>query len=177
MELPTDLTYDSQNRSDNYSSRQFSNIEVENDFVNGNLDIDSVLEGSQVLDSQIATESELDIDRKVTEKEQEIELLAHEENVNDHNHDSRDSEEECIRATLSQNLGRGWFLMAAGPILSVVGLVLVLCFGNHSIGGRIQHHIRSWGGQRHDFPSEHLQESNLLNDNHDHRRWWMPFQR
>uniref|UniRef100_A0A0D6QXW1 RING-type E3 ubiquitin transferase n=1 Tax=Araucaria cunninghamii TaxID=56994 RepID=A0A0D6QXW1_ARACU len=64
---------------------------------------------------------------------------------------------------------RGWFFLAAGPVLSVVGLVLVLCFGNRLTG---------CGSQQ---INAQLRNSNIQqvvpNERNKRRRWWNLFGR
>uniref|UniRef100_A0A0D6QUX0 RING-type E3 ubiquitin transferase n=1 Tax=Araucaria cunninghamii TaxID=56994 RepID=A0A0D6QUX0_ARACU len=180
FELSSQSTFDSQDRGQEFTPGQFSNTEVGNVLLEENVDTMTVSGDPQVPGSQIVAATESEIGRgEVSNREQELELLACEEHASEFNHEIVDSEEQRNRAAMSQTLGRGWFLMAAAPVLSVVGLVLVLCFGNHSIGGRIQQHIRWWGRQQHESPREetHIQQTSILDDNQSHRRWWMPFRR
>jgi len=165
-----------------FFSGQVSNTqEVVNAPVEGNGDPVSVAEIPLILGSPISTESEPEsITEEDSDDDNELELVAQEEHANGQeiNHNTINDISEIYRASMPQTLGRGWFYMAAGPLLSVVGLVLVLCFGNHSIGGRIQQHMRQLGRQQHDSIQEsHIQQVGPSNDVRNSRRWWMPFQR
>lgn len=171
-----------QNSSQEFSSGQVSNTqEVDFAHVGGNGDSASVSEIPRIPASPISAESGSESNTEgVAEDENELELVAQEEHANGQeiNHNTRNNISEIYRATVSQTLGRGWFYMAAGPVLSVVGLVLVLCFGNHSIGGRIQQHMRQLGRQQHDSIREaHIQQVGPSDGVRNHRRWWMFFRR
>ncbi|OAE22339.1 hypothetical protein AXG93_1024s1070 [Marchantia polymorpha subsp. ruderalis] len=86
--------------------------------------------------------------------------------------------DEVDRGETMRGTGRGWFLLAAGPVLSMMGLVLVLCIGNHLIGGRMQHLGRPLHRQQHHFFQEpHIEQIGGGSEVQGRRRWWMPFQR
>lgn len=170
------------NSSQEFSSGQVYNTqEVDNALVEGNGDPASVSEVPRIPARPVSAESEPESNtERVADNENELELVAQEEHANGQeiNHNTRNNISEIYRATVSQTLGRGWFYMAAGPVLSVVGLVLVLCFGNHSIGGRIQQHVRQLGRQQHEAIGEsHIPQVGSSNGVRNHRRWWMLFQR
>ncbi|CAM6082718.1 unnamed protein product [Calypogeia fissa] len=80
---------------------------------------------------------------------------------------------EALRGT-----GRGWFLLAAAPVLSMMGLVLVLCLGNHFIGGGM-HHLGTplQSQQQRFFQEPHVEQISGASEVQGRRRWWMPFQR
>lgn len=165
-----------------FSSGQVYNTqEVDNALVEGNGDPASVSEIPRIPVSSISAESEPGSNTEgVADDENELELVAQESHANGRevNHNTRSNIAEIYRATVSRTFGRGWFYMAAGPVLSVVGLVLVLCFGNHSIGARIQQHVRQLGRQQHDIIREsHIQQMGPSNGVRNHRRWWRLFQR
>ncbi|KAL3692426.1 hypothetical protein R1sor_006077 [Riccia sorocarpa] len=91
---------------------------------------------------------------------------------------SGESESELDRGETLRGTGRGWFLLAAGPVLSMMGLVLVFCLGNHFIGGRMQHFGRPLQRQQHPFFQEpHIEQIGGASEVQSRRRWWMPFQR
>ncbi|KAL2619877.1 hypothetical protein R1flu_000082 [Riccia fluitans] len=91
---------------------------------------------------------------------------------------SGETESEFDRGETLRGTGRGWFLLAAGPVLSVMGFVLVLCLGNHFIGGRMQHFGRPLERQQHQFFREpQIEQIGGASEVQGRRRWWMPFQR
>ncbi|XP_057871833.1 uncharacterized protein LOC131078191 [Cryptomeria japonica] len=169
FEWSSRATLNMQNGSQELSSRQFSNTEVENLHLQ---EMESVLVCPQVIGSHNAIESELEVDNG------EIEVIYEEQEHGDEpNHEIQDGDIKNDKTSISQKFGSGWLLMAAGPVLSVLVLILALCFGNHSIVGRIQQHVRWWQGQQHDFVREtHIQQADVLNESQSRRRWWMPFQ-
>eukprot|EP00252_Welwitschia_mirabilis_P007874 TRINITY_DN19583_c0_g1_i1.p1 TRINITY_DN19583_c0_g1~~TRINITY_DN19583_c0_g1_i1.p1 ORF type:complete len:544 (-),score=98.48 TRINITY_DN19583_c0_g1_i1:438-2069(-) len=76
------------------------------------------------------------------EQEEELALSSEHVNEQESNHATRDGIVDTCRDVISQTFGRLWFYVAAGPVLSVVGLVVAFCFGNSLTGASIQQYIR-----------------------------------
>eukprot|EP01018_Ginkgo_biloba_P037759 Gb_06048 [translate_table: standard] len=171
------MSFNMQNSSQEFSTGQSSHVEVENASVEPYSSVGSVLEVP--LGSPVAAESDPETDTEgVTDGEQEQGHVTGAEygTEQENNHDNRVRASESNSVAVNGASGRGWFYLAAGPVLSVVGLVLVLCFGNRTIGSRIQQHMRQLDGQRHDFFQEsHIEQLGMPNEEHIRRRWWMPF--
>ncbi|EFJ30648.1 hypothetical protein SELMODRAFT_451322 [Selaginella moellendorffii] len=79
--------------------------------------------------------------------------------------------------------GRGWSLLSAAPMLSMVGIVLVICLGNHLIGGSSRQgnggsHVQR---QQPDYSSQEPGFDRIAASSSDsfqarRRWWWLPFQ-
>ena len=69
--------------------------------------------------------------------------------------------------------GRGrWFFLAAAPIVSLVGIVLVLWLGNSQIEG--SSHLGGRGLSMQNQHPVHVYDSPAQRENRS-RRWWCPF--
>lgn len=80
---------------------------------------------------------------------------------------------------------RGWFLLGAAPVLSMMGVVLMLCLRNHVMGRslevnggpRIQRQQSGLGLQQEPRPLEQVLVGGSSMIHSSRLRWWMPFQR
>lgn len=119
----------------------------------------------------------------ITNHEQEQEHLVATECAvaQETSHETADGVAERTSGAVSQTPGRCWFLFAAGPVLSVVGLVLVLCFRNRLTGTRSQQNRRQLNREQQyhysqDFQIQQVIGPNIVN-NPRRWRWWNPFGR
>ncbi|KAJ7278087.1 hypothetical protein O6H91_Y229000 [Diphasiastrum complanatum] len=112
--------------------------------------------------------------------------------VMDNNIDNMDMERECEiehdsgglpanpldRQVAARGTRRGWFSLAAGPVLSMVGLVLVICLGSRVMGGGLQSNGRITRLQQSNFLQENrIEQTGGSTEVQSRRHWWMPFQR
>lgn len=118
----------------------------------------------------------------ITNHEQEQDHLVATECavVQETSHETADGVAESTSGAVSRTPGRCWFLFAAGPVLSVVGLVLVLCFRNRLTGTRSQQNHRQLNREQYhysqDFQIQQVIGPNIVN-NRRRWRWWNPFGR
>eukprot|EP01018_Ginkgo_biloba_P015336 Gb_29787 [translate_table: standard] len=168
----TNHNYNEQNTSqESLSELSAYTDELENAPVEQHLDAENVLESSRM----VGNPGVLDFDEEIDTEgnmygDLEQEYGAECANERETDYEFRDGVAESNRGGDSRTSGRGWFFLAAGPVLSVVGLVLVLCFGNRLIGSRIQQNNRQSDQQQH-----HMQHVGVRNEVNRRRRWWSPF--
>ncbi|GLJ44766.1 hypothetical protein SUGI_0941550 [Cryptomeria japonica] len=134
---------------------------------------ESLLETFRALGSPDLTDfdEELHTEGIPTHEMEEEHAVSEHALLQETDHEVTDSFSESKEVAASQTSGRGWLFLAAGPVLSVVGLVLVLCFGNRLIGGRIQHN-----NTQQYFQNSHVQQI-VPNEVNNRRRWWNLFRR
>ncbi|KAL2619889.1 hypothetical protein R1flu_000094 [Riccia fluitans] len=114
----------------------------------------------------------------------QLSLSQDSDSISTHNPDIREqrgerlsgeTESELDRGEALQGTGRGWFLFAVGPVLSVMGFVLVLCLGDHFTGGRMQHFGRPLERQQQFSQEPLIEQIEGASEVQGRRRWWMPF--
>ncbi|KAK1284166.1 E3 ubiquitin-protein ligase RING1 [Acorus calamus] len=81
-----------------------------------------------------------------------------------------DTNNETVESSSGER-GRGWLFLAAAPILSVVGIVLVMCFRNSLGDGRSQ----CRNGERNYQQLQGSSQASPGSANNRSRRWWSFF--
>jgi hypothetical protein len=147
-------------------------------------DAESLLRASRTLGNPTVADLVEEIGTEgITNHEQEQEHIVSTECavVQETSHEIADGVAESTRGAVSRTSGRCWFLFAAGPVLSVVGLVLVLCFRNRLTGASSQQNRRQVNRQQYHYSQDsQIQQvigPNEVNNRRRWWRWWNPFGR
>lgn len=146
-------------------------------------DAESLLRASRTLGNPSVADLVEEIGTEgITNHEQEQHIVSTEcAVVQETSHEIADGVAESTRGAVSRTSGRCWFLFAAGPVLSVVGLVLVLCFRNRLTGASSQQNRRQVNRQQYHYSQDsQIQQvigPNEVNNRRRWWRWWNPFGR